>query len=392
MRPYGSGEYGGGRYGMGSALATPIEATLWFLELFGDSTLLALSTSDGRLLAWAGDVTADAVPVATAPDGVAFVITPEAFVLMLGADDNPRRVAWPSQATFDDWTPTADNTAGGFSLSTQGRLLSGCKLSRETALFTDDDFWIATWTGDEFVYGFTQRGKQCGLVAPNAFASFGNDVIWMGREAFYIYQGEVRQLPCDVHDRVFNDLNRAQIRKTWTKTVAEFGEVWFHYPSATSLECDRYVCYNYWEKHWSFGTLRRSAGCDAGVLERAVMVSPEGFVYEHEVGKARDGVRPFIEGGPLKLGDGDQVFDVLGVVADEQTLGDAEATLFARYEPMGDETEEGPFVAADANEQGLIDARFSARVVRLRLTQNESGSKDWRVGIPALMVTPAGFR
>lgn len=394
MRPYGSGTYGAGRYGLGSPLTRIREATLWFLDVFGDATLLALSTSDRRLLKWEGDVTDPAEVVAGAPECESFVITPEMFVLALGADDNVRRIEWPSQATFTDWTPTPTNTAGGFNLATKGRLLSGVKLIRETALFTDDDFWCAVYDGaPDVIYRFEQRGTQCGIVAPNAFAAFGNDVIWMGRESFYLYQGEVRQLPCDVHDLVFANINRAQIRKAWAKTVAEFGEVWFHYPSATSLECDRYVCYNYWEKHWSAGRIRRSAGTDAGVLQRAVMLSPEGYIYEHEVGTERDGEdNPFVESGPVKIGEGDQVMDVLGVVADEKTLGDAEATLYARYEPMGEESTEGPFVAADANEQGQVEARFSARVVRLRLTQSENGSKNWRVGIPALMVTPAGFR
>lgn len=394
MRPFGQGAFGSGRFGLGSSLGRVREATLWFLELFGDATLLALSTSDRRLLAWTGDVTDPAEVVEEAPECSAIVVTPEVFVLALGAGDNVRRVEWPSQATYTDWTPTEINTAGGFNLPTKGRLMSGVKLIRETGLFTDDDFWCAVYDGSpDVIYRFDQRGTQCGIVAPNAFAASGNDVLWMGREAFFLYQGEVRQLPCDVHDLVFDNINRAQIRKVWAKTVAEFGEIWFHYPSLTSMECDRYVCYNYWEKHWSAGRIRRAAGVDAGVLQRAVMLSPDGYIFEHEVGTMRDGEdNPYVESGPVKLGEGDQVMDVLGVVADEKVLGDAEATLFAQYEPNADESTEGPFIAADANEQGLIDARFSARMVRLRLTQSENGSKNWRVGIPALMVTPAGFR
>jgi hypothetical protein len=383
---YGEGLYGTGRYGEGSSVGTRNEADNWSLDNFGDY-LVGVSTSDRKLYYWDANLANDAVVPANAPATVqAVVVTPERFLFALGANGNRRKVQWPSRETLTEWTPAITNTAGGYELPTEGVILCGYKTRRETLIFTDVDLWTATYVGGDFIYRFDQAGKQCGLLAPRAIASFDTEAMWMGPESFYRYDGYVKAVPCDVHDHVFSDMNKLQAAKIWAVTNSQFGEITWYYPSARSEECDRYVTYNYRENHWTVGELARTAGVDAGALSHQTLITPDGLIYEHEVGNDYEGAEPYLEGGPVELGDGDRTMDVVAIIPDEKRLGDVNVTFFSSLENMEEETQEDT-ITLDA---GYVEARFPARQVRMRLTQARDVS--WRVGVMHLEVVPQGAR
>ena len=89
----------------------------------------------------------------------------------------------------------------------------------------------------------------------------------MGQENFFYFDGNsVQVLECDVHDYVFGDFNSAQQSKVWAFAIGPNNEVWWFYCSESSLEIDRYVAYDYREKHWLIGNLSRTAGANRGVF------------------------------------------------------------------------------------------------------------------------------
>ena len=51
----------------------------------------------------------------------------------------------------------------------------------------------------------------------------------------------------------------------------QFGEVWWFYCSENSTEIDRYVAYDYTERHWLIGNLARTSGTERGVFRYPVM-------------------------------------------------------------------------------------------------------------------------
>ena len=78
----------------------------------------------------------------------------------------------------------------------------------------------------------------------------------MGQRGFFAYSGgAVQDVPCEVGDYVFNDINTAQASKIWSVTNQQYNEIWWFYCSGGSNEIDRYVSYNYKEGHWSIGQL-----------------------------------------------------------------------------------------------------------------------------------------
>jgi len=239
-------------------------------------------------------------------------------------------------------------------------------MDRETLLYTDADLWSAVYIGGPLFYSFARRGDQCGMIGANAAATLGGVAYWMGLGKFFSYTGAVRELPCDVLDYVFSDLNRTQKAKITATTLAQFGEVVWFYPSASQSgkENDRYVKVNVTTGAWDFGTLRRATGTDAGIFTTPMWLAPDGRLYGHESGQDRGGTPAFVESGPLEIGNGERVARVQLLIPDERTSGQVTATFYAADSPEDTERVVGPYTLTKQT-----DVRFEARQVRVRFAE-----------------------
>jgi hypothetical protein len=236
------------------------------------------------------------------------------------------------------------------------------------------------------VYGFERVGTSCGAISRAAAASVDAGVIWMGKRSFYLFSGgAVREIPSEVSDYVFSDMNAGQVSKIWATANTEFDEIWWFYPSASSLECDRYVAYNYIENHWSVGMISRTAGVDSGVFSKPIWFAPDGIAFNHETGVGYGGAEVFAESGPVQLGQGDQVLSAVELIPDEKTQGDVTVTFSTRFHPNDTERSYGPYSMANPT-----PVRFTGRHATMKVTGARLA--DWRFGVPRLDVRPGGRR
>lgn len=384
--------FGGGFYGT-SFYGTPrpdtgnySEATTWALDNFGEY-LIACSTADGKLWEWQLNTANDAAVIANAPtNNLSVMVTEERFVFALGAGGNPRKVQWSDRENNTLWTPAATNEAGDIELQTAGQIMAGVRTRGQSFILTDVDAHSATYIGPPFVYGFERVGTACGLIARKAVVNTDAGVFWMGQNGFFNYNGTtVQEIPCEVYDHVFRDINTAQISKCWAMTQGQFGEVWWFYPSGASTEVDRYVAYDFKTNHWMTGELARTAGVDRNVFKYPFMADPSGNQYEHEVGLNYDGASIYAETGPISIGMGDQVMKVTQLIPDEKTLGDVSATFRTRFYPTDTERTYGPYNMANPT-----DVRFTGRQIRMRVEGDRVA--NWRVGVMRLEAKPGGLR
>ncbi len=384
---YGTGNFGAGNYGTGSGALSYVAPATWQLDNFGE-LLVACHSGDGRLLqASPGGGLATVVDVSAPISNLGLVVTPEHFLVALGAGGNARRVSWPDQESLSIWTPSDVNQAGSFDLPTKGRLVTGRRTRRQTILWTDVDMYGMTYVGGTEIYAFEQLGDNCGLISPQAPVVLGDRMFWMSFGKFFEYDGALKPIPCDVLDHVFNGLDQSQRTKVHAVPMTLFNEVWWFYPSKNraTYECDKVVAYNFQEKFWMIHDLPRGCGIDRGVYEYPVMVANDDLtVYEHEYADTRIS-NAFAETGPLELGEGDQLMRVQHIIPDEKTQGDVTMTLFGSLYPNAVEQVNGPFTAANPTA-----TRITARQVRLRV--DEVTKTNWRVGVPRLGVLPAGGR
>jgi hypothetical protein len=385
---YGYGTYGSLAYGTARPdTGTITPATTWSMDTWGEY-LVACSNADGKLYEWQLGFTTPtlAAAITNAPvNNKALLVTQERILFALGAGGNPRKVQWCDQENNTQWTPAGDNLAGDYELATPGTLIAGKRVKGVNLLFTDVDVHTAQYVGAPFVYGFEKAGSGCGLISAQAVAAIDTAAIWMSKAGFWIYDGYVKPLPSDVSDYVFDNLNFNQASKVYAVHNSKYGEIWWYYPSNGSTENDSYVTFNYRENHWNIGLLARTAGADSGVFANPLMVSTDGFVYEHEVGFAYDSASLYAESGPVQLGNGDNIMSVRQVVPDEQTLGEAVVSFKTRNYPTGTQSTFGPYTAANPT-----SVRFSGRQVNVKVTGDTLA--DWRIGVMRLEAIPAGKR
>jgi len=385
---YGYSTYGNFAYGVARPdTGTVTPATTWSLDTYGEN-LVACSDADGKLYEWPLGFTTPtpAAAITNAPTGCAALLsTAERFLFALGAGGNPRLVKWCDQENNTVWTASATNQAGDFELQTVGALKAGKKVRGINLLFTDVDVHTASYVGAPYVYAFEKAASGCGLISSQSVAAIDTAAMWMSQSGFWIFDGYVKPLPCDVSDYVFQNLNYNQSSKVYAVHNSKYGEIWWFYPSSASNEVDSYVTYNYRENHWNIGEMARTAGTDRGVYLNPLMVSTDGYIYEHEVGFAYDGETVFAESGPFEIGQGDNFMAVRQVIPDEQTLGEVAISFKTRIYPTSTETTHGPFPANEPT-----DARFTGRQVKMIVTGDVLN--DWRVGVMRLEAVAAGKR
>ena len=112
-------------------------------------------------------------------------MTEQRILMALGANNNPRNVAWSDQENNTLWTPSTTNQAGSFPLQTGGRLMCGKVLKGGTILLTDIDAWLARWIGGTLVFAFDRLATGSAILlvdvdSPESQALAGKE-IWRTR-------------------------------------------------------------------------------------------------------------------------------------------------------------------------------------------------------------------
>lgn len=156
--------------------------------------------------------TAQAITGAPTQVGSMFV-TAERILVACGSNLNGNfdalQIDWSDGEDNTDWTPTAVNLAGGYTLAAGGRVVRGLASVGENVIWTEDALWSMRYNADpNRVYDFVQRGTGCGLIGPNAAAEVNGVWYWMTPAgAFMAYGGAVPAvLPCTLARDVKDNL------------------------------------------------------------------------------------------------------------------------------------------------------------------------------------------
>jgi hypothetical protein len=376
---YNYGSYGVGVYGTGDELVDAIvPAQNYSFDNYGED-LVFIPASDNKIYLWDRTSPATvAAAITNAPTSTqAVVVTPERFIMALGADSDGRLIRWADQDDNTDWTPSSANSAGDLTLPGKGAVVAGRRSQAETLVWTETDLFSLRYIGGSFLYTANPVGSV-GAVSSRCMAIVGSSAYWMGPGGFYRYNGYTEPIPSPVADWVFADINRMQISKVWAETRQDFSEITWHYPAGASVECNKSITYNYEENFWYNNTVARTAGEDRGALPYPVAFDPDGLLWRHEVGSNYGGATPYAESGPMQIGEGDSVMHFQSIIPDEKTQGEVEISIYSSFYPNAAETTNGPFTSANPT-----DVRFIGRQARLRIEQVTTGSSDpskWRVG------------
>jgi|SRR5215471_345422 len=306
-------------------------------------------------------------------------------------------VRWSTEEDAYTWNPLRTNSAGDYRLSAGSYIIGGMRTRQEILIWTDLGLWSMKYIGAPYVFGFDSIAEGLSLIGPNAVINAGNAVFWMDRGLFYAYTGQTQELPCSLKDYVFGDLNFLQGYKVYAGHNHAFGEVVWFYPSANSLENDKYVLYNYIDQVWSKGTIERTAWLDMGRASYPV-ASDRGpsLLYYHEFGTDANGapLPAWIESADLDSDGGEHYLFISRLIPDVQFRGSAAAedqSVGLSILGRGD-TQAPKQVLSRVNvtpNTGLETIRARERQISVRLESTAAGV-SWRWGTMRTDMRPDG--
>jgi len=295
---WSAGTWGEGTWGNGGASTESLR--IWSQGNFGEDLILGFRGSP--LYFWdASDDTplgnpatllsaeAGASNVPTAQN-IILVSDINRFVFCFGANtlgtttQDPMLIRWSDQEDATNWTPTATTQAGDLRLSRGSEIIAAEQTRQELLVWTDFSVYSLQYVGAPVVWAAQLVGENASIMSQNSVAVADNVAYWFGKDKFYMYDGGVKVLPCNVKRYIFDDINRDNIQQIFGSTNEGFDEIWWFYPSASSNTNDRYVVYNYVQQIWYYGTLSRTAWLDSGIRDFPLAATNNNNLVQHEVG------------------------------------------------------------------------------------------------------------
>ena len=429
---WGAGTWGRNTWGSAAALTLTDVLRIWSHDNFGED--LIINVQDEGVYYWdasaSGALDTRAVKLSTlagaksCPTKARKIIVSDRdrHVIAFGADglggendiegngvQDPLLIRFSDQENAADWFPTATNTAGDLLIGSGSLIVTAIETRQQILVYTDISLYSMQFIGPPFTFGINMISENITIRGPLSAVAVDDQVYWMGKNEFYIYNGAVQRLPCTVRDFVFSDFNELQGDKTVASVNSAFGEIWWFYPSANSDNIDRYVIYNYQQNIWYIGTLARSFWIDRGVFNLPIAAGLDGYLYNHETGfddgsnNPATGISSFIESSQFDIGEGDQFSFVRRLIPDvtfrNSTSSDAAVTftLKARNFPGGNYLQENTKsvekTASVPVEQFTQDAhvRLRGRSIAIKLDSTEKGTA-WRLGSPRIDLRTDGKR
>ncbi len=296
---WGGGGWGSGVWGGNPTPFSPLQIGLWNAYNFGED--LIYGPKGGGVYYWdastgfgvRGVNISTLAGASDTPSAALFRAVSDAsrFVLVFGTTDygstdlNPMLIRWSDQETAANWTPAATNQAGSLQLSRGSQIQAVAQTRQEFLVWTDIALYSLQYLGPPIVWGSQILADNVTIVSDRAWAVAAGVTYWMGDEKFYLFDGRVQTLDCDIRKFIFDDFNAGQNLQVFASTVEQFSEVWWFYCSADSTEVNRYAVYNYAERIWYYGSLGRTSWVDANVInDRPLATDYNNRLIQHETG------------------------------------------------------------------------------------------------------------
>lgn len=380
--------------------ASQAYARTWSLDTWGEN-LIACPRA-GTLYRWQNDPAVAAAAVTNAPDEItAILTTPERQVLALGCDEeisgtfNPLCIRGCDLEDIDDWTTTATNNAFEHILEGSGSIVTGRMVGPYVAVWTTGGLYLGQFVGAPGqAYRFDLVALNCGLIGPNAVQVVGQTAFWIGTDKqirTWMPGVQPQILPCPIWSDFAGNLDSVQAAKVVAAELAQFGELWVHYPDkrdtgSAPAENSRYFAVAIDQGSWFRGEMVRTGFVDAGVALFPIGTDANGQVWYHE-NAAGSPVAWSIRTADTYIGEGEQAAEVQRFIADfEAQEAGMTLTLSMRKLPRALAVTKGPFSVSTSSSRQ--DLRASGKIMAVEL----AGTGRMRLGKPEFEVVTRGLR
>jgi len=343
------------------------------------------------------------------------LVTDDQHVLAIGTNplgstvEDPMLIRWCDQGNPLNWTPSAASTAGDQRITAGSYTYAAKKVRQENLIWTDTTLITVQFVGPPIVFSFNTLAENISVASVTAVAVADNVAYWMGKDKFYVYNGQVQTLNSTVRKYVFSNMNMSQIGQVQAGTNVQYNEVIWFYCSLNSTVIDRYVVYNYVEDIWTFGSMSRSAWLDSPLRPNPLAAGYDGKVYYHDLGMDDGSTVPpspidaFLESADFDIGDGQNYSFVQRIIPDVDFDGSTAQqptvtlTLKARSAPGAafTQTDAKNTVQTSVVPFGQFTeqawTRIRGRQMSFRIESNQVGT-TWQLGTPRIDIREDGQR
>ena len=289
---WGAGTWGESTWGTGGT--GTIKLRLWSQSNFGED--LIFGPKGGTVYYW--DATNSHTTRAIALTGtdiptkqnLVLVSDINRFAFCFGANtistsvQDPMLIRWSDQEDATNWKPSATNQAGSLRLSRGSEIIAAKQTRQAITVWTDTAVYSLQFLGGQAGWGAQLIGDNVSIASSNAVCYAGGVSYWMGKDKFYLSDGNIKVLPCNLLRYVFGDFNLEQTDQIFAGSNEEFQEIWWFYCSSDSTAIDKYVIYNYKDNVWYYGTLARTAWLDSGMRDYPIAATYTYNIVNHEEG------------------------------------------------------------------------------------------------------------
>ena len=430
---YGNGWSAGpwGSNGWGTYSLTSVktfDTRVWALDNFGQDLIATIVGGQTYYLSTssflAAPQTTIANLVATAPTKSNYMVVDalNRSVVFFGTQTtpgststfDPMTVLFSDQGDYTNYTPNATNTAG-FQRLAQGNYLVTAVYTRGVVLVLSNiSAFAMQYVGVPYTFGFTQIGDYCGAISPHCAVEAQNVVFWMSTNAFYMYDGTVKQIPCTVQDYVFKNLNvGVGTNIICAGSNSKFSEISWFYPSQNSSYIDSVVTYNYKDNLWTIGTLARTTWADKDVFDYPVAtqyntvasttnLSPTVYGYNTNGGMSyvwfqengydagSTAMTSYIQTADISIADGDSFMFVKKILPDFKNMtGTVNMQINVLNYPQSSSYKQINLPVYSTTT--YLSCRARGRFVTVTLGSSNVGDW-WRMGTVNLEIQPDGHR
>ena len=339
------------------------------------------------------------------------------FVIVFGTNGigtntlDPMLIRWSDQQNPLVWYPDITNQAGDVRLSHGSQIVTAIQTRQEIFVLTDAACYSLQYLGPPYVWGTQLLGENTTIIGPNAAVYASGVVYWMGIDKFYMYDGRVQTLNCDLRRFVFQNLNYNQNQQVYCSTVEGFNEVWWFYVSGTSDTMNSYVVYNYVEKNWYYGSIARTAWLDTTLQNNPIGATYNGYLCNQESGVDNNetgtiqSIDAYISSAEFDIGDGDHFVFIDRILPDLTFAGSSNSPTPATTMTLIALTDSGSG-ATQAKDNtvnytstyniteeftGQVYTRIRGRQMIFKMESNQIGTQ-WQLGAPRFNIRPDGRR
>jgi len=447
---WGTDSWSAGAWGEESSTTNvTLDPGSWSLDNYGQ--LLVATVRNGATYTWnpttagALDIRAAVVSGAPTTSLMSLVSDRDRHLFLIGTEttigspstQNKMFIRFSNQESVNEWTPTANNTAGTFLLDQGNEIITAVQGKDYVLVLTDQAAYAIQFVGPPFTFSIRQVGSNCGCLGQHAAVFAQGAVFWMGfGGGFFMYDGTVKQLPSLVEDFVFTTqgdalgINYDANQITYAYHNSLYNEVGWYYAASGSQQINRNVVFNFLEQTWTTGSLARTSYNDSQTyalpyatqftintipsfptINGATNTFGSSKYWAHETGVnevdangVSTAITSYIQSGDYDLdvqqgmaGDGENIMRVSRFIPDFKNLsGNAKITMFFRNYPNQAEQSDsngplitGPFTCNSTTT--FVSTRVRGRQVSLKI-ENDAVNQSWRYGTLRLDIQAGGRR